>query len=84
MSKRNCRRTEAERQIHDFAVKVRKMTDQQLYDFFYEEQLKMPEPAIREDPVEVLLMALKDGACPGIGSATVAKIKRYWDGAHNE
>ena len=32
MAKRNCRMTEAERAIHDRAVSLRKMTDQQLCD----------------------------------------------------
>ncbi|RCX20901.1 hypothetical protein DFR58_101103 [Anaerobacterium chartisolvens] len=33
MKKRNCRKTEAERQAHETAVKLRKMTDGQICEF---------------------------------------------------
>lgn len=80
MAKRNCRRTEAEKEIHDFAVKVRKMTDQQLHDFFHENQLKPPEPVQREDTAKILIMELESGACKGIGSAIARKIREFWEG----
>ena len=80
MSKRNCRRTEAEKMIHDFAVKVRKMTDQQLYDFYHESQLLPPEPVKSEDTAAILLTELESGACKGIGPAIVKKFRTYWEG----
>ena len=80
MAKRNCRRTETEKMIHDFAVKVRKMTDQQLYDFFHESQLLPPEPVKHEDTAQILLMELEGGSCRGIGPAIIKKIRTFWEG----
>jgi len=33
MKKRSCKMSNEEKNIHEFAVKIRKMTDRQIYDF---------------------------------------------------
>jgi len=77
MPKRNCRRTENENRIHEKAVKMRKMTDEQLVHYVEDrvekarsegfnrgkEQAKKPEPVNITD-------ILKDiGDIRGIGAA---------------
>lgn len=68
--KRNCRRTEEERRIHEEAVRLRKMTDAQLVA---EVTRPAPEPA-KDVRLEQLLATLADGACKGVKGATVYKI----------
>ncbi len=70
MAKRSCRRTQAEKEVHEFAVKVRKMTDQQLYDFVCEIES-------RGNSVEQLIQDLASGKIAGIGPSTVNKIRQY-------
>lgn len=41
--KRSCRRSELERSQHDMAVKIRKMTDEQICDFLDEIENRQPE-----------------------------------------
>ena len=46
MAKRNCRRTANEREVHDRAVKMKRMTDEQLEQVDYALSAKLPESAV--------------------------------------
>lgn len=70
MKKRSCRMTDEEKTIHEFAVKVRKMTDKQLYEFVNSQDTK-------ENSVEDFISRLETCAVSGIGPATVKKIKDF-------
>ncbi len=69
--KRNCRRTPDELRQHEIAVKVRKMTDQQLCEFI--DGLSASRPS-----VEDFLRRLDElsGTGNGIGRVTVNKLRR--------
>lgn len=47
MSRKNCRMTEAERAAHDRAVRLRKMTDQQLCDYMDAQHSKGVDDGIK-------------------------------------
>lgn len=72
MKKRNCRMTVQEKAVHDFAVRVRKMTDQQLYDFVNQDTKSKTENGISE-----FLEYLENSGIHGIGPKTVRKIKAF-------
>lgn len=69
--KRNCRRTPDELRQHEIAVKIRKMTDQQLCEFI--DGLSASRPS-----VEDFLRRLDElsGTGNGIGRVTVNKLRR--------
>lgn len=69
--KRNCRRTPKEIQDHETAVKVRKMTDEQLCEFIAGLSASLPS-------VEDFLRRLDElsGTGNGIGRVTVNKLRR--------
>lgn len=75
MKKKSCRMTENERQKHERAVKLRKMTDDQLcaYVDSLEGRERKSVPSI-EDFIRHL--AGKVGSGNGIGQSTVDKIAR--------
>ena len=88
--KRKCRYTPEEIEVHDLAVKLRKMTDQQLVTAFREaaqDDTHASENAphgsdgnnATKDVVGVrqLLAGLSEGKCKGIGSSTVNKLTEY-------
>ena len=58
-----------EKAVHEFAVKIRKMTDRQIYDF-------VEEINDRND-IEAFIKRLESGDAAGIGPATVKKIKEF-------
>ena len=71
--KRNCRRSEEERRIHEEAVRLRKMTDAQLV-----EALTPAAPeAVADVRLESLLAGLEAGECKGVKGATVYKITEF-------
>ena len=70
MKKRNCRMSNTEKATHDFAVRVRKMTDQQLYDF-------VNSPPANADKIEDFINKIEHRAVYGIGTATIRKIKEF-------
>ena len=71
--KRNCRRSEEERRIHEEAVRLRKMTDAQLV-----EALPPAAPeAVADVRLENLLAGLEAGECKGVKGATVYKITEF-------
>ena len=73
MSKKHRRRrSDLERAQHDIAVKVRKMTDEQLCEFLWEIEYKRPE----ENLVGEFLKRLeKQEMFTGIRGRTIAKLR---------
>lgn len=90
--KRNCRRTTDENVIHDKAVKMRKMTDEQLVHYVEDRvakaksegfhQGKLQAPAHK--PVSIEKIVEEVGNVKGIGTTKLADIKtilkRYLEG----
>lgn len=83
MKKRSCRRTDEESNIHDQAVRLRKMTDSQLVDAFSKKYSDGYEKGLTEahsTPDEgmsatELVQKLKDQAIRGIGKVTIKKLE---------
>ena len=76
MKKRSCRRTPEEIRQHEQAVKIRKMTDEQLVNHINSRPCisEASRLNIRKDAVCDFLSSLKPGS--GVGPATIAKIKK--------
>ena len=83
MAKRNCRRTANENIIHNKAVKMRKMTDEQLVNYVenkVEEAQrdgfnKGKEQAVKCNSVDISEIIKDIGNVKGIGTAKLADIK---------
>jgi len=82
MKKRKCRLSPEERKIHDEAVKLRKMTDEQLVNKV--RSLRNASSATFSSStsndkggVKKLLEGLSRGECKGVKSATTYKISQY-------
>lgn len=83
MAKRNCRRTLDESRIHEKAVKMRKMTDEQLVHYVEDRvekarsegfnQGKKQEP--RQNPVNIAGIINEISNVKGIGETKLAVIK---------
>ena len=80
--KRKCRYTPEELAIHEQAVKLRKMTDEQLVMAF--RASSAASPAVSQEEVEKdtggvkkLIEGLYRGECRGVKGATVYKIQQY-------
>lgn len=80
--KRKCRYTAEEAEIHAEAVRLRKMTDEQLVTAF-RAATKAAEASSSADPtnstngVKTLIEGLANGECKGIKGATAYKIAEY-------
>lgn len=86
MSKRNCRLTTDEKKIHEKAVKMRKMTDEQLVEYvenrvakaesegFNRGKKKAVKVEVPADHYEVRKFIEKIATIPGVGHATMNKI----------
>ena len=81
-SKRNCRRTENEVRIHEKAVKMRKMTDEQLVHYVEDRVEKARSEGFnsgrklvgnRKNTKE-FLAELQTSKIPGIGAVTINKL----------
>ena len=69
------KQTLAQKKTHDIAVKLRKMTDEQLV-----ERLSMAQNTVREsstDKVEEFLRELEEESIRGIGKVTIKKIGEF-------
>jgi len=81
MKKKSCRMTEDERQKHERAVKLRKMTDEQLCDYIdkiIESAEKEKEKHICPSVSDFIRhLANKAGTGNGIGQSTVNKIRNF-------
>lgn len=80
--KRKCRYTPEELAIHEQAVKLRKMTDEQLVTAFRAASapscsVSDETPRNNTDGVKTLLEGLSRGDCKGVKGATVYKITEY-------
>lgn len=80
--KRKCRYTPEELAVHEQAVKLRKMTDEQLVTAF--RASSAASPAVSQEEVEKdtggvkkLIEGLSRGECRGVKGATVYKIQQY-------
>ena len=71
--KRNCRRSNLERTQHDTAVKIRKMTDEQICDFINEISVSKSNADITRflDKLEE-----SKGIGNGISTKTIAKLRK--------
>lgn len=86
--KKNCRMTLDERKQHDEAVRLRKMTDQQLvahvrhiqdtsYRRGYNAAMNSMPQQSEGESLEAFIKALSDGRCKGIKSAMASKIMDF-------
>jgi hypothetical protein len=86
--KRSCRRTEDENRIHEKAVKMRKMTDEQLVHYVEDrvekarsegynsgiEKGKKDNPSVSEKGVKEFLAEIQLSKVQGIGAVTINKL----------
>lgn len=81
MKKRSCRRTTDEAKIHEKAVKLRKMTDEQLVHYVEDRAEKARSEGKNESrrgkTAKDFLEALAPGLIPGVGMTTVDKLIRF-------
>ena len=80
--KRSCRRTETEDRIHEKAVKMRKMTDEQLVNYVNDLVEKAESEGFNRGKRSGGGKSIGDfvkeiSELRGIGAATVSKIKAY-------
>lgn len=80
--KRSCRRTETEDKIHEKAVKMRKMTDEQLVHYVEDRVAKAESEGYNRGKKEsgssnIGTFLEEITKLHGIGSATVSKIRAY-------
>jgi len=82
MKKRSCRRSETERSVHEQAVRIRKMTDEQIVDFVKSLQAPRTDPErSHKDVVAAYINSLegKIGSGNGIGPGTIFKLRQHLD-----
>lgn len=82
MKKKSCRRTENEVRIHEKAVKMRKMTDEQLVHYVEDRVEKARSEGRNEVKKENRLKDFLEkisvsGTIPGVGASTVDKLKKF-------
>lgn len=89
MKKRNCRMTDEERDLHEQAVRLRKMTDQQLVDHirhvreeayaagYTEAEEQAPASPATGKTLAEFIDELASGRCKGVKSATAYKIEEF-------
>ena len=68
----SCRRTEEENRIHEKAVKLRKMTDEQLV-----KHVENQEAKTKESGPDISSFVEELSSLRGVGAATVSKIRAY-------
>lgn len=71
MAKKNCRKSLLEKQQHEKAVKIRKMTDEQLCDF-------IDEVSAQQNNLEEFFEKLNElkGTGNGISTGTICKLRK--------
>lgn len=89
MKKRKCRMTAGERDLHEQAIRVRKMTDQQLVDHlqhirddayaagYAEAEAQATSSPTSEKTLAGFIEELSNGRCKGVKSATAFKIEEF-------
>lgn len=79
MAKRSCRRTNKENRNHDFAVKVRKMTDEQLVNYINELKKESYDRGLTESTTtDKFIDSLEKANIKGIGKTTINKIRKFY------
>lgn len=78
MKKRNCRRSDTEREQHDRATRIRKMTDVQLCEYL--DSLTAPPPPAGPSRAEIINrfidnLAIRSDTGLRISDATIRKIR---------
>lgn len=80
MAKRSCRRTAKENRNHDVAVKLRKMTDEQLVNYIEKLEESAYNKGLNESAsVSDFINKLENANIKGIGKATIDKISRFYE-----
>lgn len=78
--RRSCRRTDEEEKIHEKAVKMRKMTDEQLVHYVEDRVAKAESEGYnrgKRNGVDLGNFLEELSKVPGIGILTISKIKKY-------
>lgn len=81
MKKRNCRKTDIEREQHDRAIRVRKMTDAQLCTYLDELEGRNRPTVISQDELEKVIngfidsLATRSDTGLRVSDATIRKIR---------
>ena len=76
--KRNCRRNEREKELHDQAVALRKMTDAKLIEYMNKQYTagidtgRINNEIVAHDTAKQIMQTIK--SMKGIGAATISKI----------
>lgn len=86
-SKRNCRRTEDEILIHEKAVKMRKMTDEQPVHYVEDRVAKADSEGFNRGKasdgkgtgVKEFIDYIKSAKIPGVGAVTISKLIKVAD-----
>lgn len=85
--KRSCRRTDSENRIHEKAVRMRKMTDEQLIQYVEEQVQKARDDGFNrgkeqkqaEPQIDAVDFVEEISRLDGIGEVTMSKIRRLLD-----
>jgi rhamnose utilization protein RhaD (predicted bifunctional aldolase and dehydrogenase) len=83
MAKRSCRRSETENRIHERAVKLRKMTDEQLIAYIEDLVSNAENESVEESAdktVTEFLNEIETTGISGIGKVTIHKLRMYAEG----
>lgn len=98
MAKRNCRRTDEEKAVHDRAVSLRKMNDQALCDFMdkqHKDGIELAKGSAQEeadarknerDAIDRFIEYLQEkvGSGNGIGCGTIMRLRKEVENAVSE
>lgn len=89
MKKKSCRMTAEEKDLHERAIRIRKMTDRQLVEHiehireeayttgYAEGETKNAAPATTGKTLADFIGELAEGRCKGVKSATAYKIEEF-------
>lgn len=79
MAKRSCRRTAEENRNHEIAVKLRKMTDEQLVNYIKSLEKAAYNRGLNESTsINDFIDALEVEGIKGIGKTTINKIRQFY------
>lgn len=83
--RRSCRRTIEEEKIHEKAVKMRKMTDEQLVHYVENRVEKARSEGRNESKKGLTIIKFLEelsvpGTVPGVGAATIEKLRGFAKG----
>lgn len=84
MKKRNCRMTQKEKDLHERAVRVRKMTDAQICALLDEPAFGGISPSEAKQMVKSFIEKARAWPNNGIGASTAAKLLKFLDEHYEE